>query len=256
MKNKILSAFFAAVMFAACSVCASADAQYVCDYAGTLSAEENSALSDKLGAVSAELDMDIVVVTDSNTGVSPRKYADDFSDYNGYGSDVILLFADPSSRDWYISTKGYGITAVTDAGRGYMAEQFKPYLSDGDYYTAFVTFADLCEDFVNQARSGSPYDTGNLPKGGFPFVLIPISLGIGAVIALIICLVWRAQLKSVRARDSAVDYIRRGSFNVTRSHDIFLYSTLERREKPKDNGGSDTHTSSSGAEHGGGGGKF
>lgn len=256
MKNKILSVLFAAVMFVVCGVCVMAEEPRLCDYSGVLSTGEASDVSDRLDSVSSKYGMDIVVVTDSGVSASPRDYADDFSDYNGYGSDVILLFVDPVSRDWYISTKGYGITAVTDAGRDYMAEQFTPYLSEGDYYTAFVTFTAQCDDFVRQALSGSPYDVGNLPKGGFPFVLIPISLGIGMIIALIICLVWRAQLKSVCARESAVDYIRRDSFRVTRSRDIFLYSKLERREKPKDDGGSDTHISSSGAEHGGGGGKF
>lgn len=257
MKKRFLSAFFAAVIFAVCSVCASAaDSERLCDFAGALSAGEAEEISAKLDSVSDELGMDIVVVTDSDIEESPVAYADDFYDYNGYRGDGILLFVDISGRDWHISTKGYGITAVTDAGLEYMSEQFKPYLSEGDYYKAFGVFADLCVDFVKQARSGRPYDSGNLPKGSVPPVLIPIAIGVGAVIALIICLVWRAQLKSVRARSSAVDYVRSGSFNVTRSRDIFLYSKLECREKPKDDGGSSTHASSSGSEHGGGGGKF
>lgn len=257
MKKRILSAFFAAVIFAVCSVCAAAaDVERLCDFDGVLTDSEAADISAKLDSVSDELGLDIVVVTDSGIDGSPEAYADDFYDYNGYRGDGILLFVDVSGRDWHISTKGYGITAVTDAGLEYMSGQFKPYLSNGDYYKAFGTFADLCADFVKQARSGRPYDVGNLPKGSVPPVLIPIAIGVGALIALIICLVWRGQLKSVRARQSAVDYVRSGSFNVTRSRDIFLYSKLERREKPKDNGGSSTHTSSSGSEHGGGGGKF
>lgn len=261
MNKKILSVLSAAVMFVVFAVCgtfASAEGlSRLCDYCGVLTESEAAEVSDKLDSISIMRGVDIIVVTDTDTGVSAMTYADNFGDYKGYSSDIILLFVDPESRDWYVSTRGYGITAVTDAGLDAMESKFRPYLSDGDYYTAFMTFADLCDDYINQAVSDVPYDVGNLPKESFNFVMIPISFLIGAVIALIVCLIMRAQLKSVRAKESAVDYIRRGSFRVTRSHDIFLYSKLDRREKPKDNGGgSSTHTSSSGATHGGGGGKF
>lgn len=53
--------------------------------------------------------------------------------------------------------------------------------------------------------------------------------------------------------------MKAGSMNITESRDMFLYDTVTRTAKPKDNdsgGGSSTHTSSSGSTHGGGGGKF
>lgn len=53
--------------------------------------------------------------------------------------------------------------------------------------------------------------------------------------------------------------MKAGSMNITESRDMFLYNTVTRTAKPKDNdsgGGSSTHTSSSGSTHGGGGGKF
>jgi len=60
-----------------------------------------------------------------------------------------------------------------------------------------------------------------------------ICLGIGAVLALIVVGVMAAQLKSVKPKNSAGSYIRRGSLNVTLSRDIFLYQNTIRREKPK-----------------------
>ena len=45
---------------------------------------------------------------------------------------------------------------------------------------------------------------------------------------------------------------------ITESSDLFLYSSVPRTARPKDNdnSGSSTHESSGGVTHGGGGGKF
>lgn len=79
------------------------------------------------------------------------------------------------------------------------------------------------------------------------------------MIALIVTGVMRGKLKSVRFQPKADDYLKEGSMQLTENRDLFLYSHLDRRAKPKDNGssgGSSTHVSSSGSTHGGGGGKF
>ena len=171
----------------------------------------------------------------------------------------MLLLVSIEDNDWHISTSGYAITAFTDAGREYMSEQFVPYLSDGEYYKAFSTYADLCDQFITQAKTDEPYDVGNLPKEPFKIWFnVLIALGIGFVFAIIVVLYMKSKLKSVRFQPAASSYVRNGSMNVTQSGDFFLYSHLDRRARPKDNdsGGSSTHTSSSGSTHGGGGGKF
>lgn len=53
--------------------------------------------------------------------------------------------------------------------------------------------------------------------------------------------------------------IKDNSLNINERRDLFLYNTVTRTAKPKNDdsgGGSSTHTSSSGTTHGGGGGKF
>ena len=61
----------------------------------------------------------------------------------------------------------------------------------------------------------------------------------------------KGQLKTVRAKAEASDYMKPGSLQLTEARDFFLYRHIDRREKPKNNGGSTTHTSSSGNTHGG-----
>ena len=234
------------------------------DDADLLDNGEEEELLEKLDEISERQECDVVVVTvDSLEGQSPRDYADDFFDYNGYGmgnrDDGMLLLIAMDSRDWYISTHGFGVTAIKDAGREYMSEQFLPDLSGGYYYDAFCTWADLCDDFLTKAYTGEPYDRGNLPGEGFSGGHVLLSFGIGIVIAFCVTLGMKSQLKSVRPQNSAANYVREGSMQVTEHADIFLYRKLNRPAKPQNNGGSSgsrTHTSSSGRSHGGGGGKF
>lgn len=62
-----------------------------------------------------------------------------------------------------------------------------------------------------------------------------ICIGIGLVIGLITVLVMKAQLKSVRPKHTAGDYVVPGSFRLHRSRDIFLYRHVHRTPKPKNN---------------------
>ncbi len=231
------------------------------DDAGLLTASEKSGLLSLLNEISEKQGMDIVIVTvESLNGKSPRTFADGYYDDNGYGADGILLLIATDSRDWHISTSGYGITALTDAGIDYVSDRFIDDLSDGDYASAFTTYAELCDDFITKAKSGNAYDRGNMPSSDFPWgQSILISLAIGFVIAFIATAIMRSKLKSVCRKSGAADYIKQGSFRVTNANDVFLYRRVTRRAKPKDNhsgGGSGTHRSSSGRSHGGGGGKF
>ena len=64
---------------------------------------------------------------------------------------------------------------------------------------------------------------------------IVVGVLIGIVIAVIVMLVHKSKLRSVRMQHAAANYIKQGSFKLTASRDIYLYKRVERREKPKDN---------------------
>lgn len=237
----------------------------VVDMADLLDNSEEAALLSMLDEISIRQELDVVVVTvNTLDGKTPMDYADDFYDYNGYGfgenRDGVLLLVCMEDRDWRISTSGYGITVFTDAGIEYISEKFLPDLSDGNYADAFTTYAEHCDEFITQARTGEPYDTNNLPKEPFNvFTSLLISLAVGILVSLIVTGKMKGKLKTVRMQPAAEEYVRKGSMLVTESSDLFLYSHVDRRAKSKDNdsgGGSSTHTSSSGSSHGGGGGKF
>lgn len=224
-------------------------------------AEEEKLLSD-LDEVSGRQKLEVAIATvDTLEGGDIASYADDLYDHCrfGYGADRdgILLLVSIEDREWYMSTCGYGITAFTDAGIQYIGAQIKDDLSDGDYAEAFRSFAQNCDKFITQARTGRSFDKSNLPREPMSAIWIPISLIVGIAIAVIVVGVMKASLKTVRFQPEAKDYVRDGSMHITQSRDLFLYRTIDRRERPKDNdSGSSTHTSSSGTTHGGGGGGF
>ena len=257
--KKVLTMLLALLITLSFAVPAFAEAMpRLVDQADLLTDAQEASLLSKLDSISNRQGMDVVVVTaDTLDGKSPMAYADDFYDYNGYAEDGILLLVSMEDSDWWISTAGYGITAFTDAGIEYLGNRFVPSLSDGDYAGAFEIYADHCDEFITQAKTGDPYDTHNLPKEPFDFLLnLAVSFVIGLVIAAIATAVMKGKLKSVRTQAGASSYVKTGSMNVTHRQDLFLYRDVNRTAKPKDSSGSSTHTSSSGRSHGGGGGKF
>lgn len=234
------------------------------DYAELLDDTEYTELESKLDRISEEYDCDVAVITeDSIDGEDEVAYADDFFDYNDYGmgedKSGVLFLITMSERKWCISTHGAAIDIFTDRGQEYISGEIKPSLSAGDYYEAFDTFADLCEQFVIQAESGEPYDVDNMPEDHVLGCLDSCFPGIGLVISLIITGVMRGQMKSVRRKPDAADYMQKDSLHITRKNDLFLYHQISRSAKPKNEdsgGGSSTHTSSSGETHGGSSGSF
>lgn len=88
---------------------------------------------------------------------------------------------------------------------------------------------------------------------------IGIAAGVGLVVTVIVLLVLLGQLRTVRAKGQARDYVRSGSFRVTGARDVFLYRTVTRHRIERDNngpGGSSTRPSSGGGRSGGRGGSF
>ena len=200
----------------------------------------------------------VIVTIPDLYGEDITAFADDYYDENGFREDGILLLISDYDREWAISTAGYGITAFTDAGQEYLTGQFLDELSSGDYAAAFAIFAQQCDEFITQAKSGNPYDVGSLPKGPFPAVRnLVVSLVIGLVVALIATGSMKGKLKTVHAQAAASQYVKPGSLDITESRELFLYRQLSRQKRAEQkSGGSSTHTSSSGRTHGGSKGKF
>ena len=251
------------------------------DDADLLADEEEASLLSKLDEISERQEFDVVVVTRNGLeGKTAQQYADDFFDYNGYGKgddyDGALLLLDMESRSYYISTSGYGVTALTDYGMKLMEDSFVPKLSAGNYYDAFADFANQCDYYVTRAKDGDPVDE----PGADPEPIVDPepekksrkpglgTAGIAGVIGLLAGTVrangMKAKLKTVKRKQTASEYMRRDTLNMRVARDDFMYRNVTRTARPKDtgrengghHGGSTVHVSSSGHTHGGSGGHF
>lgn len=239
----------------------------VVDSAGLLDSEEEAALCETLEDISARQLCDVAVVTEESLeGKTAQEFADDFFDENGYGcggtKDGILLVLGMQDKAWAISTHGAAIDAFTDAGQQYMTDRFVPLLSEGDYAAAFGKYAELCDDFLAQARTGSPYDEGNLPKAPVTakdyLICFALSFLLGLLPAFLIVRIMKKKMAPVERQLAADRYVRPGTLVIQNGGETFINSAVTSREieTNSNSGGSSTHVSSSGETHGGSSGRF
>ena len=180
----------------------------------------------------------ILVTTDSFGGLSAADFAGSFYDSKGYPADGVLLLVSLSEGEWYILTNGACHEKISDRNAERIGEKLVPMIQDGAYYDAFRTFPELAGAYMT---AGPAYGK-----------TIAICMGVGILIGLIAVGIMSAQMKSVRSRETASDYVRSGSMKITNSRDIFLYSHVTRTARPKSN----SSGSSGGSSRGGAGGKL
>lgn len=222
------------------------------DFAQLLSDQEAAEVSGKLELIREKFSVEVIVYTANTTQNIPHdRFARIIFDEENFGlgedRDGILLLIDmdPMNRGWYIYGRGLGADAMTNYDIEEVGELIVPDLKDGNYANAFKIFADECEMRVDVAINGEPFS---------PIVTLVICLVIAFIISLIVTGVMRSQLKSVRSKYTATDYVRRGSMNVTVARDFFLYRTVSRRARPKPSNSSGG--GGSGFRESGGGGSF
>ncbi len=247
------------------TVLAGTNTKRVVDDANLLSDSEEKALSNKIDSIVEEYDFDVVVVTNTSLeGMDSRDYADDFFDYNNYGigskrSGILYLFS-TEYKDYYLSTCGYGLTAFTDYGIDYINDQVTPFLRDQAYYKAFDKYLDLTEQFLAEAKAGTPYDTNHKVKTTKDYIIYEgVALGVSLVLALVIVIVMVTRMNTAIKRTTAKEYVRDGSMILNEKRDVYMYSNVTKvkiQSSSSSGGGSSSHTSSSGSSHGGGGGRL
>ncbi len=248
MTKKILAFIISLLLILAMTVSTFAaersSGRFVYDDANLLSSYEESNVSNRLEELSRKHNTEIVIVTvDYLGGSSINSFINNFYDVNdlGYGDtrDGVLLVVCMSMREFRILSNGKAADKISLDDIDSISDSITPYLSDGDYEAAFLEFADLCGDQL-----------------GFNVLKhLLISAVIGLVIGLIVALILKAQLKSVRRRYTAHEYIRPGSVNVRPMGDFFLYSNVSRtrRQSSSSSGGGGGSRSSGGSRNVGGG---
>ena len=161
----------------------------------------------------------------------------------GENGDGVMLMLSMADRDYCLLAHGFGDTALTDYGKDYISEEFLDNFADNDWYGGCLDYLACTDELLSQAREGNIYDRGSWITSG---VLWLWSLILGAVTALIVCLIQRAMMRRrVREQTNALDYVQ-GDVHITRRRDVYSHTTEIRNKIEKNNSGSSGDHSHSG----------
>lgn len=254
------------------------------DDADLMTDQEEEILLNHLNEISERHQCDVIVLTtDSFDGMRAQDFADDYFDYNDYGmgenDDGILFAVSMGEREWAFSTYGYGIDAFTDLTLAHMEDEIVPYLSSGDYYGAFLTYADEADKALEHARI---LETGDYTygeenpyyeeEGSFfdvlPVVvlLLPISVIIGTILAFLQKVRAEKQYSGIVDNSRSMTKSYASNMQLTKNQVMLVNFGVNRVHSPKQKNNSGTktghvgrstvHRSSSGRSHGGRSGRF
>ena len=265
MVKKIISIILSAVLVFIAGITALGHETYrVNDHAGILESYEVMELNEKTREITVNYQCDVYIVTvDSLDGMEAWEYNEKYFHENeiGYGNDrsaIVLLLA-MEERQYDILAHGFGNIAFTDYGKDVMAERFLDDFANDDWYWGFTDYLDTCDEFLNMAVNGEPLDVGSENISGsegdsFGANLLGVFVAtvVSCVIALLICLVLRSQMKTARIATEAHDYAKQ--LNLTNQYDIFSHRDVRRvYNPPQENNGGGTTINSGGFSHKSGG---
>ena len=141
-------------------------------------------------------------------------------------------------------------------GQELMEEEFLDDFRDDDWYDGFEDYLEVCDEYLARAEAGDPVRRDDSSAGGSDGsgigTTILVCLGISAVIAMIVCLILRGKMKSVRKGTHADAYVA-GSLNLTTSRDQYTHTTETRTKiehESSDSGGGGSSACSGGGGSG------
>ncbi|MBR3952912.1 MAG: TPM domain-containing protein [Oscillospiraceae bacterium] len=261
MTKRIISILFAVILVFGISVTSFAEEQrFVFDEASILTYDEIEEFEARAAEITEKYGCGVYLITfPSLDGMEAWElnellYAE-LREFYGASEDIIILMLAMEERQYDILAHGYGNTVFTDYGKDVMAERFLDDFAIDDWYWGFNDYLDTCDEFLEMAANGEPFDVGSEPDslaGNLFGVLIAVI--VSCAIALVICLIFRAQMKTARLATEAHDYQK--ELNLTNQYDRFSHRDIRRVYNPpkEDNdGGGGTTINSGGFSHKSGG---
>lgn len=229
---------------------ASSTMPYVLDLEGLLTQEEADQLEQQAASMARQYGCGVYIVTLHDftaygSGgvyeVTQALYLDGANGFGvGEGKEGILLLLSMSERDYALYAYGdLAEAAVNSYSIGRLEDAFLDDLGDNDWFGGFSDYQTACGQLLDRAAAGKPV-------GPSPVPYIAGSAAVSLVIALVVCLILKAQMKSVRRQTAANQYILGGGVKLTAQYDHFSHSTETRRR---------LESKSSGGTRGGGGGR-
>lgn len=240
----------------------------VYDFAELLTLSEEEKIYHQVEQFIDNTSLDLAIVTISeNNKLSARDYADDFYDYNAFGTDLkhsgVLFLVDMDTREIYISTTGKAISLYSDYRIDMILDAISQEFSDQNYYQGIAKFVTILKNYDTiglPSNKDSKYAIGD--DGGvyreFPWLIV---LGVPFAITAIVIGVMIHKNKLVRVATSSREYLDKDSLKIKTVSDRLIFTNTvavprSTSSGSSSGGGSSRHSGSSGRSHGGGGHRF
>ncbi len=259
MKKTSFSIILLLCLFAGFAGMAYADSgfPYVTDVVGIISDSEKVVLEQHASEISSEYGCGVYIIVVDDF----RRYTDSFDCFNaaeniylqydlglGHEKNGILLLLSMQDRDFALAAYGASAHyAFTDYGKEIVIDAFIPELSTNSWYGGLSTYLESAESLLMSAYEGNPVD---VPEVELSFAeAFILAFAAASAIALIVCLIFKAQMKTAKTQNFASEYIDRNSFNLYAHQDIFLHRSVTRQiiqNSSSSSGGGGTSINSSG----------
>jgi len=249
--------------------------QHIYDDAALLSSSELSDLEDMCVTYGEDADVNIFILTHEDaSAVDAEIYIENFYDNNLYGTytDSVILLIDMANRDVMIEGFGTAETYIHSNRIYEILEDITPYLTDGDYVTAFEKYIksvnsymldtsdpNYSRDYTTPAQDGSDLnkyieskEEKSILENGFIQLVIAAVIGAGTVGIM-------AYNSGGRMTAGSNTYIDPNHSGLIGRSDTYLRTTVTRVRKPENNnsgGGFQGGVSAGGHSHSSGRGKF
>ncbi|MCL1816507.1 MAG: TPM domain-containing protein [Clostridiales bacterium] len=247
------------ILMIAPAALASDERNYVVDETGTLTNAQIEALNEKAAALWQKRAcgmyiwiVDLVPEKYARTINDLELYADDFYARNslGHGDDkngmvLLLEIGDVAGeRDYLLNTHGACTKVFNNSARERLLDDniiplFIAAFNNGNFYKVADTFFDQVEREFSQSIIKKRV------------IKLAIVILLPLLIALIVCSIWKSQMKTAKIARTADNYIPANGFNLTGQTDLFLYRTTTRKKIERSSSSGGSSSSSSGRSSGG-----
>lgn len=243
-KRTVLSLLLCLTVLLAFSAQAGAEAAFIEDAAELLTADERAQLERSCAAAAEKYDCGIYIVTVpdyTEYGYSVERAAEAI--YSGLGlglgegRDGILLLLSMAERDYDLAAYGeWANFSFTDYGKEQIARAFLDNFRGNDWYGGFSDFVREAALYLEYASGGSPVDVPGAARTERSFLQkLPVIILAPCFLALAVCLILRAQMKTAKRRTQAREYLARDGVNMRIRRDLYTHSTQTVQVIPKNN---------------------
>ncbi len=237
------------------------------DFADLLTPSEEEEIYQQVNQFINKTNFDLAIVTiNDNNKLSAMEYADDFYDYNDFGTDAeysgILFLIDMDTREIYMSTTGKAIAMYSDSRIDMTLDAIYQEFSERHYMQGITKFVTIIENYDTMglpSNKDSKYaisDTGEIYRE-FPWLIV---LGAPLAITIIVIGIMIHKNKLVRVATSSREYLDKDSLKMRVVSDRLISTNTVAvplsTSSSSGGGGSSHHSGSSGRSHGGGGHRF